>query len=111
MGPLINYREERANARDEREVLISGRHYRRQDDADGIITRPRHHWLRATRRNFASPPGGRPHWRGGPPTPWLETIRVCVCVLFEALGSPEALGSHEAPLGSPGYRYGLPGVP
>ena len=41
MGPLINYREERANARDEREVFISGRHYRRQDDADGIITRPR----------------------------------------------------------------------
>ena len=33
MGPLINYREERANARDEREVSISGRHYRRQDDA------------------------------------------------------------------------------
>ena len=45
MGPLINYREERANARDELEVSIRGRHYRRQDDADGIITRPRRPWM------------------------------------------------------------------
>ena len=47
MGPLINYREERANARDEREGFISGRNYRRQDDADGIITRPKSYsWVK-----------------------------------------------------------------
>ena len=48
MGPHINYREERANARDEREVFISGRHYRRQDDEDGIITRPKSYsWVKS----------------------------------------------------------------
>ena len=53
MGPLINYREERANARDEREVFISGRHYRRQDDADGIITRPKSYsWVEIFRQPY-----------------------------------------------------------